>query len=85
MEQGGLKNVNNCLNTYIYYYLETSCSQSSNLYLDVVPFLTPALIRHLWQLKTVFSCIGVKYALFYKNSGTQHDSTQHNDTPHYDQ
>ena len=27
--------------------------QSSNLYLNVVPLLTPVLIRHLWQLKTV--------------------------------
>jgi hypothetical protein len=31
-----LKNVNNCLNTNIYSYLETSGGQSSNLYLNVV-------------------------------------------------
>jgi len=29
--------------------------QSSNLYLNVVHFLTQVLIRHLWQLKTIFS------------------------------
>jgi hypothetical protein len=27
--------------------------QSSNLYLNIVHFSTPVLIRHLWQLKTV--------------------------------
>ena len=48
-----LKNVNNYLNTNIYSYLETSGGKSSNLYLNVVHFLTPVLIRHLWQLKTV--------------------------------
>jgi hypothetical protein len=36
MEQHALKNVNNCLNTNIYSYLETSGGQSSNLYLNVV-------------------------------------------------
>ncbi len=38
MEQRTLKNVNNCLNTNIYSYLETSGGQSSNLYLNVVHF-----------------------------------------------
>jgi hypothetical protein len=38
MEQHDLKNVNNCLNTNIYSYLETSGGQSSNLYLNVVHF-----------------------------------------------
>jgi hypothetical protein len=33
MEQHTLKNVNNHLNTNIYFYLETSGGQSSNLYL----------------------------------------------------
>jgi hypothetical protein len=32
------KNVNNCLNTNIYSYLETSGGQSSNLNLNVVHF-----------------------------------------------
>ncbi len=32
MEQHALKNVNICLNTNIYTYLETSGAQSSNLY-----------------------------------------------------
>jgi hypothetical protein len=53
MEQHTLKIVNSCLNTNIYSYLETSGGQSYNLYLNVVHFLTPVLIRHLWQLKTV--------------------------------
>jgi hypothetical protein len=38
MEQHGLKNINNCLNTTIYSYLETSGGQSSNLYLGVGHF-----------------------------------------------
>jgi len=59
MEQGAFKNVNNCLNTNIYSYLEILGGQSSNLYLSVVHFFTPGLIRHLWQNKTVFSCIGL--------------------------
>ncbi len=41
MKQQTFKNVNNCLNTNIYSYLETSGGQSSYLYLNVVPFLTP--------------------------------------------
>ncbi len=53
MKQYTLKNVNNCLNTNIYSYLETSGGQSFYLNLNVVHFLTPVLIRHLWQLKTV--------------------------------
>ncbi len=47
------KNLNNYLNTHIYSYLETSGGQSFNLYLSVVHFLTPVLIKHLWQLKTI--------------------------------
>jgi hypothetical protein len=53
MEQYALKNVNNGLNTNIYSYLETYRGQSSNLFLNVVHFLTPLLIRHLCQLTTV--------------------------------
>jgi len=30
----------------------TSGGQNSNIYLNVVQFLTTVLIRHLWQLKT---------------------------------
>ncbi len=33
MEHHALKNVNNCFNANIYSYLETSCGQSSNIYL----------------------------------------------------
>ncbi len=47
VEQRTLKNVNNCSNTNIYSYLETSGGQSSNPHLNIVPFLTPVLIRHL--------------------------------------
>ncbi len=53
IEQHALNVVNNCLNTNIFAYLENSVSQSSSLYLKVVHFLTPVLIRHLWQLKIV--------------------------------
>ncbi len=52
MEEHDLKNVNSCLNTNIYSYLETSGGQSSVLYLNVV-FSMPVLIRHMWQLETV--------------------------------
>ncbi len=38
MEQCTLKNVNNCLNTNIYSYLETSGGKSYNLYLNFVHF-----------------------------------------------
>jgi len=55
MEQRAVENVNSCLNTNIYSYSETSDGQSSNQNLNVVHFLTPGLIRHLWQLKTVVS------------------------------
>jgi hypothetical protein len=48
------KNVNNCLNTNIYSYLEASGDHIYNLYLNIVHFFsTPVLIRHMWQLKTV--------------------------------
>ncbi len=52
MEQCALK-MNQCLNTNIYSYLETSGGQSYYQHLKVVHFLTPVFIRHLWQLKTV--------------------------------
>jgi hypothetical protein len=47
------KNVNNCLNTNIYSYLETSVVQSSNVSMSFI-FSTPVLIRHLWQPKRCF-------------------------------
>ncbi len=43
MEQCTFKNVNNCLNTNIYSYLETSGGQSYNLYLNVVHFFNTSL------------------------------------------
>ncbi len=55
MEEHALKNVNNCLNTNNYSYLEASGGQSSNLYLNAVHFFNTSVFRHLWQLKrTVF-------------------------------
>ncbi len=67
-----LKGVNNCLNTNIYSYLETSGGQSSNLYLNVVLFSTAVLILNLWQLKTVVFlhwCLICAVLFFYlKNS-----------------
>jgi hypothetical protein len=38
MEQHTSKNVNNCWNTNISFYLETSGGQNSNLYINVAHF-----------------------------------------------
>ncbi len=38
-----LKNVNNCLDTNIYSYLETSGGQSFNIYLNVVNFFNASV------------------------------------------
>jgi hypothetical protein len=43
MGQDIFLNVNNCLNTNIYSYLETSTGQSSNIYLNVVQFFNPSV------------------------------------------
>ncbi len=43
MEQRIFKNVNNCLNTNICSYLETSGGQNSNLYLNVVHFFSSSV------------------------------------------
>ncbi len=43
MEQHALENVNNCLNTNIYSYLDTSGGQSSNLFLNVVRFFNASV------------------------------------------
>jgi hypothetical protein len=55
MEQSAFNNINNCLNTNIYSYFETSGGQSSNLHLDIVYFFNTMLIRHVWQLKKIVS------------------------------
>ncbi len=52
VEHHALKDVNNCLNTNIYSYLETSGGQRANVYLNFVHFFNNS-VRHLWQLKTV--------------------------------
>jgi len=44
MEQHALRNVDNCLNTSIYFYLETSGGQSFKQYLMLFIFPTPELI-----------------------------------------
>jgi hypothetical protein len=43
MKQRVFKNVNNCLKTNIYSYLETFGGQSSNLYLIAVHFFNTSL------------------------------------------
>ncbi len=43
MEQHTLKNINNCLNTTIYSYLETSGGQRYNTYLNVVHFFNTSV------------------------------------------
>jgi hypothetical protein len=43
MEQHALINVNSCLNTNIYSYLEASGGQNSNLYLNVVQFFNTSV------------------------------------------
>ncbi len=43
MEQNALKNVNICLSTNIYFYLQTSDGQSSNLYLNAVHFFNTSV------------------------------------------
>jgi len=43
MEQHALKNINNCLNTNIYSYLETSRDQCFNVYLNVVYFFNASV------------------------------------------
>ena len=43
MEQDSFKNVNNCLNTNIYSYLETTSGQSAYLYLKVVHFFNTSV------------------------------------------
>jgi hypothetical protein len=60
MEQRDLKNVNKCLNTNIYSYLETSGDQSSNLYLNVGSFFQHQCKQNTFgSLRQLFSCIGV--------------------------
>ncbi len=62
MEQSDLKNVNNYLNATIYSYLETSGGQSSKC---------SSYFQQQWELdicgslRLLFSCICVKYVLFY--------------------
>jgi len=60
IEQNALKDVNNCLNTNIYSYLEISGGQISKPYLNVVHFLNArADFSICGSLRHLFSCIGV--------------------------
>jgi hypothetical protein len=43
MEQQALKHANNCLNTSIYSYVDTSGSESSKLYLNVDNFFNTSV------------------------------------------
>ncbi len=43
IEQYALKNANYCLNTIIYSYLETSCGQISNLYINAANFFNTSV------------------------------------------
>ncbi len=54
------KNVNNCLNTNIYSYLETSGVQSSSLHLNVVHFFNTSVNKTRDSLRLLFSYIGVE-------------------------
>jgi hypothetical protein len=58
MEQHALRNVNNCLYTNVYSYLETSGGQSYNLYLNVVHFFNTRVLI-CGSLKQLFSCISI--------------------------
>ncbi len=51
MEKHALKNVSDCWNKNISFYIEISGVQSYKLMLFI--FSTPVLIRQLWQFKTV--------------------------------
>jgi hypothetical protein len=57
MEQCALKNVNNCLYTNIYSYLETSGGQSFNIYLNVHFFNTSAHKTSVAAYGSCFSCV----------------------------
>ncbi len=55
-----LKNVNICLNTNIYFYLETTGGQSSNLYLKVIHFFNTSVKLNICDSwRQLFSDIGV--------------------------
>ncbi len=60
MEKHALKNIKNCMNTYIYSYLETSGGQSSRPYLNGVHFFQHQSWSEICgSLRKLFSCIGV--------------------------
>ncbi len=62
MEQRAFENVNNCLNTNIYSYLDTSGGQSSIPYLNAVHFLNTRVGLNTYicgSLGQLFSCICV--------------------------
>jgi hypothetical protein len=68
MEQGSLKNVNNCLNTNIYSYLETSGGKSYNLYLNVVQFFNTNVNRTM-RFKNGNNCLNANINSYLETSG----------------
>jgi hypothetical protein len=66
MEKRTLKNANSCWNTKMSFNFETSGGWNSNLYLNVVHFFQgQCLVDICGSFKHLFSCMGVKYVLYY--------------------
>ncbi len=64
MEQCTLKNVDNCLNTDIYSYLETSGGKMYYLYLNVVHFLnTNVNYTSVTASDSCFPALGIIHAV----------------------
>jgi hypothetical protein len=63
MEHHALKNVNNCFNTNIYSYLETSGGHSSNPYLNVVNFFNKRVNKKSVAAKD--SCFPALMSIMY--------------------
>jgi hypothetical protein len=60
------KNVSNCLNTKINFYLQTSADQSSNLYLNVVHFFNTSINQtSMVAQDSLFPALVYQYMLFY--------------------
>ncbi len=66
MEHHALKNVNNCLNTNIYSYLETSGGQSSNLYFSQCFTRTRGTEQHYLFVNKILQLIARRCKLDWK-------------------
>ncbi len=80
MEQHTLENVNNCWNTNISFYLETSGGHNSNLYLNVVHFFNYGVYYICGSSRQLFSCIDVYFVLFYQIKFISNDYFQNTET-----